>query len=93
MYVDNNKYKVNSIIPKWSNWKFHSLDIAVTSRGDYIVSHMQLTITGASRIRYNDNFLHGGSFVIEIDEQGRVLAGGSSPCAVQSYVTNICMFN
>ena len=57
------------------------------------VSDMLITVSGASRIVYNDNNLSTGSYSITIDATGKITTSGNSSCVQQSYVMNIYMFN
>ena len=93
VHVDDNKYKVSSTIPYWSNYKFHIVDIAITNMKNFGVSDMLITVSGASRIVYNDNNLSTGSYSITIDATGKITTSGNSSCVQQSYVMNIYMFN
>lgn len=93
VHIDNNKYKVNSAIPHWSNYKFHIVDIAITNMKNFDISDMVITVSGASTIVYNDNNLSTGSYAIRIDVTGKITTSGNSSCVQQSYVMNIYMFN
>lgn len=92
IYQDNKKYFNGETIPKWQDYKFHSVDFCITTSSSAITD-IQISISGTDILKFNDNYLRSGSYSSVIDSRGIFSLSGNSSYILNSFVAFIKMWN
>lgn len=85
------RFRVGDIVPNWENYKYHGCRVAITTSSTGI-THDQISLFGASVIRYNMNTHDGGSVSLAVLNDGTVSYSGSYPYN-EIFITEVFMFN